>query len=290
MQSRAIEIIQNTYEKLERFKKADGSFSYNVSGAPSYSQGELVCFGANEGDVNGTVLANGTVSSLFTVLGISKPNYYSSEDSERFAQMLKDAKPVKKLSASDIFVDFESVEPSTGLPKFVSASAVSEGASYSIVTDDVYGKETQVISLNSTPGKNDSVSVNFPKKLEGVSCYTFSGDIAFTPDKDNKAATIAQLQFGSAYMLNLVYDKSSGTVKLYDASSTGAGNKTTDLGISVKAGEWFNLRIEYYVGDADSVRIHVYLNGTLSAVSNNYYGKKIDGEPLPAPATTISRL
>ena len=290
MRSRAIELITNTYSKLSAFKKADGSFSYNVSGAPAHSQGELVCFGANEGDVNGTALANGTISSLFSVMGVSRPACYNEKDAEIFAQLVRTREPIVKQSANDVLIDFESIEAETGLPKFVTASAASEGASYSIVTDTVFGKETEVFSLNSTKGKNDTLTVKFPSSLENISCYALSFDIAVTPGKENETTHLAQIKLGSAYMITLTYTRSTNTINVTDASSTGAGNITTNLGISVKPGEWFNLSVEYYVGDADLVCILIYLNGELAAISNNYYGSKVNGQPLPAPANTVTSV
>ncbi|MBQ2877052.1 MAG: hypothetical protein IJE25_08580 [Clostridia bacterium] len=288
MQSRALELIENTHKKLLTFKKADGSFSYSTTGAPSLSQGEPVCFGANEGDVNGTGLVHGTIRSLCACMGISLPAYYSSEDAEKFAELIYSQKPTEKLSVNDLTVDFEKIDPTTGLPKFVSVAAASEGASYALISDTVGGKESRVILLNAEKGKNDNISIKFPATLKEATCYAFSADVSMLPTERNGTTTIVQMRLGSAYMLAFVYDKASNTLRLTDSSSTGTGNKTTNLGVYVPAGEWFNIRVEYYVGDASSVCILVYLNGSLCAVSSNYYGSKIDGEPLPEPAKSVN--
>ena len=290
MQERSVELIENTHRKLALFKKADGSFSYNTWGAPAASQGSTVCFGANEGDVNGTALANGTIKSLCSCMGISRPAYYSSEDAEIFKELLRNREPVIKQSVNDLDIDFESVEPETGLPKFITASAISEGASYSLVSDSVYGKVSQVIVLNSTKGKNDSIALKFPCTLKDVSCYSYSADISLAPAADNSTSNLAQLKIGNAYMIAFVKSSSNGMIKLTDASSVGSGNKTSDLGISVKAGEWFNLRVDYFVGTADTVCILIYIDGELRAISDNYYGSKIDGKPLPAPASSVNTV
>jgi len=290
MRARATELIENTHKKLLNFKKADGSFSYNISGAPANSQGEPVCFGANEGDVNGSALVNGTIRSLFTCMGISLPAYYSTADAEKFAELLKSRTPAIKHSVNDLKIDFESADSDTGLPKFVTAAAVSEGASYAIVTDTVNGNLSRVIALYSTPGKNDIISFKFPTTLTDAKCYSFVADLSIAPTEGNGTSTLLQLKIGSAYMLAFVYQKSSGLIKITDASSTGAGNKTTDLGISVNPGEWFNLRVDYYVGDASTVRAVVYINGKPCATSSNYYGSKIDGEPLPEPAKNVNNI
>ena len=290
MRSRAVELISNTYEKLKKFKKADGSFSYNVSGAPALSQGEAVCFGANEGDVNGTALANGTVTGVFTALGVTRPDYYSKEDSEKFFNLVWSRQPIVKYKTNDLTVDFEQLEEGSDLPRFVTVSAESEGSGYSVGKDTVYGKSSSVLSLSSFKGKNDIISIKFPTNMKNATCYTSSYDIMITPKPTNSSAALVQIRFGKAYMLTLYYEKSGNRIRLTDASSTGAGNKTTNLGVYANAGEWFNLRVEYYVGDVDSVCILVYLNGNLCAVSDNYYGSKVDGQPMPTPATTCTGI
>jgi hypothetical protein len=223
-------------------------------------------------------------------MGISLPAYYSPADAEKFAELIYSRKPVEKLSVNDLTVDFEKIDPATGLPKFVSVATPSEGSSYSLINDSVYGKDSQVIVLDAKKGKNDNISIKFPSTLKDTSRYAVSADISLKPTETNSSSVLIQLRLGAAYMINFTYDKANGTIRLVDSSSTGSGNKTTDLGVSVKAGEWFNIRVEYYVGDADTVCILVYLNGTLSAVSSNYYGSKVDGAPLPEPARSVTNL
>ena len=47
---------------------------------------------------------------------------------------------------------------------------------------------------------------------------------------------------------------------------------------------WYSLRVEYYTGGADSVRIKVYINGDLICVSDNYFGKLPGNKPTPYSA------
>ena len=97
LQSRALELINNTRAKLIRFKKEDGSFSYGVSAAPAKSQGAPVCFGNNEGDVNGCGICRSTVANLFSALGLSMPKLYDAEDTAVFTSIIMNKQPIKKL-------------------------------------------------------------------------------------------------------------------------------------------------------------------------------------------------
>ncbi|MBO5010654.1 MAG: hypothetical protein J6D20_08165 [Clostridia bacterium] len=55
---------------------------------------------------------------------------------------------------------------------------------------------------------------------------------------------------------------------------------------TAKAGEWFNLRIEYYEGTADTVRIKTYVNNILVSVSDKYYHANTD-YVVPADNTEL---
>ena len=45
----------------------------------------------------------------------------------------------------------------------------------------------------------------------------------------------------------------------------------TDLGVRAEVGEWFRLRIEFFVIDEHTAKIKAYKNGTLVGTSTNYF-------------------
>ena len=77
----------------------------------------------------------------------------------------------------------------------------------------------------------------------------------------------------------------NGKLQLWETSSGNASKAIrNDLGVEFEQGEWFNLRVEYYLGDHDSVRIKVFVDDKLIAISNNYYdsdGVKLTGTGTP---------
>ncbi len=85
------EYIGITAEKLSRFKKDDGSFSYNEYGSSLTSQGMIVAKGGNEGDVNGTILAVGIPNSIVSLLSLKedKVPIYDFDDFELFLKSIK---------------------------------------------------------------------------------------------------------------------------------------------------------------------------------------------------------
>ena len=62
-------LIRATASKLEKFKKGDGGFSYQINNTITQSQGVTVSLGTAESDANATTIALQTRNFLFTVLG-----------------------------------------------------------------------------------------------------------------------------------------------------------------------------------------------------------------------------
>ena len=84
---------------------------------------------------------------------------------------------------------------------------------------------------------------------------------------------------GYAYMYNLKF--TDNTFWMVDCSSTSdSGNRFENkvtFPNKVAKGEWFTLRVEYYTGTKETVKMKTYINGTLVLTSSNYYGGLKDG-------------
>ena len=97
IRKRAPEMIAKTIEKLSKFRKPDGSFSYEQRRSAPTTQGVPVSLGAYEGDVNGTALAMNTMSgTVFEVLGISRVPLYGPHHLAELLDILKAQTPPKK--------------------------------------------------------------------------------------------------------------------------------------------------------------------------------------------------
>ena len=83
----------------------------------------------------------------------------------------------------------------------------------------------------------------------------------------------------SAYLM--LATQSGGKMVLSDMTTSSAQTAITEQVATLDFDTWYNLRIEYYTGDASTVRIKVYINGSLVSVSDNYYGKLPDVKPAP---------
>ena len=88
--ARLPEMIDATIAKLEKFRKADGSFSFKPSGSSHIMEGAPVAIAnMNEGDVNGTTVAiYYTINGLFNCLGVSDIPLLTYKDYRSFVGIL----------------------------------------------------------------------------------------------------------------------------------------------------------------------------------------------------------
>ena len=85
--------IRGSKEKIARFKKADGSFSYlPTMSSPTSQDMPVAIYGTNEGDINATGISiNGYTNRICDCLGLHdyKPPMFMECDFERYLEMLK---------------------------------------------------------------------------------------------------------------------------------------------------------------------------------------------------------
>ena len=273
----AAAIAETLYLKIATFRKDDGSFSYYVDHCSPTSQGCTVALKLNEGDVNAGSMAFHATSGFFKILGIAMPRMYTEYDAELFCELIENASPITKieLPPPEHTTYEDGILPSNTVP------GLKAGA-LSFIQDPREGGD-YVMELVSAPGNSDSVRVNVQGTTSKLpSCFVYEADLCIA--RNAADGTMVQINTNN-YMLNLRI--AGDEVTVLDCSLTSGEDRfTNDTGIRLKVGEWFTLRIEYYIGDADSVRIVTTVNGDQKYVSNNYYGRQptlVDqpGEPIP---------
>ncbi len=296
-QNDAAEAINNSRKKLSTFRRLDGSYSYTVAfdedgnelvGQNSSMGMKTAVPGSKEGDVNGCLIA--TVDSwgnICSALGIKRIPIYGAAEMYKFRKIIDDSQPVIKQGAGMDYmtVDFEEEElgdkPNVG----ITFGGRSEGFSATVEKDDE--KENNYLKFvttgtfkapNTTAG--DSIYVTCDSQSAAARSYVFEGDFCVTSANGENAY---QVFVGNCTILFIRV--SGGKVKLVEGSSDSAANSLNmDLGVSLDLGDWFRLKIVYYLGDHDTVRIKIYFDDLsdgedelqLLAVTDNYYDKNGD--------------
>lgn len=294
----AADAILLTREKISDFVRSDGSGSYYKDQSCPVSQGAPVAAkGPVEGDVNGTLIIVGQMSGLIAgALDVPKVPLFGEAERAIFRKTIAELGPVVKNNASLNAdpIDFENDE----IGEVSDSVAVSGNGSALVVKDPTGSGMGNVTHFISGSGSGDTVKINNTNNPTSASVYVFEGDFCVNR---SSAAYAVQLTLGSCYMLT--FKNVSGELQIWESSSAVGANSVEEyLNLSPALGEWFRLRIEYYVGDHDSVRIKVYADEDLSdgegmklyAVSDNYYdggGVKVyKGEGTPSESFTSTSI
>ena len=277
----APEAIRMSAEKTLPFKKPDGSFSYGIQYSSATSQGMPVAVpNSAEGDVNGTALnMTGLIDNIYNALEISSSDrvrLFGTVERRMFLDEIYKLGPVQKIieevGVNDYPVDFEDADLDQPHPD-VAAKLNSTGSTANVIKDPFESGHGQILKFVSNPGGGDYVYAK-NNGLKTNNCYIFDADIMV--DKSTMSTYFSQIYVGNCYMLSF-RKQSDQRLQIFE-STTGDGNTAIYNDIAfVNIGEWFNLRIEYYRGDKDTVRIKVYVNDELCVISNNYYGKTKQG-------------
>ena len=79
----------------------------------------------------------------------------------------------------------------------------------------------------------------------------------------------------------------SSGVEIFESTTSSGSTAYYNTVATVNTDEWFNVRVEYYVGDTETVRIKFYVNDALVSVSDYYYKRTkstTDTDPAPNDA------
>ena len=92
-------MIRKTADKVIRFRRDDGSYSYGPLGCCRTSQGAPVAApGSCEGDINGNCLATtGVVNNVCRAIGIPTIPFFCHGDGELFFEIIAASYPSKKI-------------------------------------------------------------------------------------------------------------------------------------------------------------------------------------------------
>lgn len=176
------------------------------------------------------------------------------------------------------------------IPVLAEPTLVTNGADARIVGSYVDGVFSKALAFDTSTGSGDKVCFLPAKTLSSANYFAFESDIKID---SSLATTLYQLAFvgedgAAAYMIN-VNLTAQGTVTLQETSHTTAGNKKQRILCqnSIEEGEWFRLKLEYYEGTRDTVRIKITVNGELLYISDNFYNSHDDAAK---PGQNISKV
>ena len=196
LRGRAEEMISAATNKIAGFRKDDGSFSYKIDGTLSHSQGALVSLGNNEGDMNATLLATGSITGLYDVLGLEDVRVYSADDYQTFINALLSSRPIEKNATEPPEpVSFDDLGDDE-LPYYLERDELINDDLK--IVDDPRGSG-RVIALTTAKGQGDYFHMRLGTvSTLAASCYVLETDISFAGITENSNAEPLQLYMRSA--------------------------------------------------------------------------------------------
>ena len=279
-----LELIEVTTSKVARFLRNDGSASYTIKGNCPTSQGAPVAVvGAVEGDVNGGNIAfTGVFTHMSNALEIDVRIFFASD----YAKFLHEIEGLSAVTKAPI--PEREPEEITFEDEDIGENDIAD------VIDQMNGGYIEITSDPSSDGEHgnvlkfvdeesgdiaNGVNIKMYGKEDTASCFVCRFDAYI--EGYGKNATIMRWTLTDAYRIQL--KESDGRLILVEDTS---GGISRELGITLELSRWYNIRIEYYVGDAEGVKIKIFIDDELRAISTNFYGKKKDGTAEPKNSTT----
>lgn len=305
LQAKAIEIapaaIKNTIRYTKIFRKPDGSFSYFSDHCSETSQGMTVALRCDEGDVNASLICTGgMMDHMGMALGVELPPIFGTRQLAEFLDIIADnGYSIKDTLPPDVILEFD--DESIGIESTTVSSASSSGGSCAIEYDpkDEKNKVLHFVSLAKS-GAWDAVTVPNNTVNINSNCIVFEGKFMFAKEGTDQGYLV-QFYIGtmgkpSPYFINFTIN--GNYVEVWEGSSDDYRYSFDRLLGKFPLDEWFKLRIEYYFGWEDimtgetpheTVRIKIYTNDELVAVSANYMDaamtKFIEGTGTPINET-----
>ena len=283
----SVEFIGQATKKISAFKKPDGSFGYSLGSNHISSDMTVSVKGTDEGDVNGTAIAIvGVIDYLYRTLQLSdyQVPVFTDNDRRIFFKTLGSLGPVIKNNDDTPIgepVRFDG-EDSGSISAEVEYTKNSSG--YAEVQSDPRGSG-KVLEIYSERDGGDAIAITATGASYGAGCFVLDFDFMIKQCDDYGL----QIALSPAYMIT--FSNYNGKIVLWETSSTNSSYaKKMELKRDVLPESWYNIRIEYYPEDHDNVRIKVFIDGELVAVTDNYFdslGFKFDnGTGTPATGYT----
>ena len=253
------EAILNSYKKYLPYRYDDGSFSDNVGSAAANLNGLPAGLGLAEGDTNATAIATAVVGQIYSSLGLSKYKVplYTESDWMRFCETIMDLGPVIKYSyVNDDIVEtfndsdagsFEYNESTTFTPNGVSSATI-----------ELDGSNRYLKFVKTAKNNSGIVSVKGTRAMS-ASANTATATVRMKVESSNN----------QRIRINLSHYNESSALQSFDLTVT--GDKiyfidTNKVYTGAKVGEWFELKLVYFEGDANnSFFIRLYVNDVLIA-------------------------
>lgn len=134
-----------------------------------------------------------------------------------------------------------------------------------------------LLCINKPINTPEHPRMNFPTTVKNAdaNATVFEADMLIEYISGNATVQVMLMKDSAISMCRTSFTVEAATKRLIFNSFNGFG-ETESAMTTAKAGEWFKVRIEYYEGNKDTVKIKTYVNDILVSVSDKYYHANTD--------------
>ena len=266
--------ITNSYNKQKNYLCSDGTFSNSASNSVANFPGGLPCgLGIKEGNVDAIGFGfSATMNSIYSVMGLSaaKVEYYREYHYLIFLEEILNVEPVtSKIGFTVNSKDFVNTWDNYSAEEYTRIASINvggEGNSAEVITEggNSFVKVTKIAGTTAT-----TIGQQYTYKEADATKLVFGARIRIVELTKN-----AQIQFsigGSSKSPFMALCKTGSTAE-------GASMNVNGYASNSKVGEWFTIRIEYWITERDAegnptgFKMETYIND--------------DGDDAPVYTTT----
>ncbi len=265
-------LIRLTMDKLFLFIRDDGSFSSTPNGSESTSYGIDVAVPlSKEGDINATLIAIKNIwRSIFSVLDIGDVPIFNTSDRMMFQKILLDMGVIVKneiiKSEPESYENYE-INSTADLKTVLTSSN-----SYQKIVADSEEHGNVLYLYSSADARTDEFYLKPQTTVKSATCYSYEADFRVLPEQSAGVFAYIYL-YRNMSLISL--ERIGNEIRLVERTDAwGDTGYYTDLGVRAQVGEWFNIRVEYYLGTRETVRIKIFFNGNCVAVTDNFVTKQ----------------
>lgn len=135
----------------------------------------------------------------------------------------------------------------------------------------------KVVCINKPINTPEHPRMNFAATVKNANANAaiFEADMMIEFTSGNPTVQIMLMKDSAISMCRTSFSIEPATKQLMFNNFNGLG-ESESVKTTAKAGEWFKVRIEYYEGTKDTVKIKTYVNNILVSVSDKYYHANTD--------------
>lgn len=278
-----VELIDITVEQYNKFRKADGGYSYGVNTSQYKALGVDIALGVPEGDMDSPGKVLSARNALYQLAGVEAEKPFTDEMYKKYIDTLVNAPKVEKKKPEPFSLNFEDGEVGS-VPSSVSVSGSDENNTANIQKDLSHSKiENKAFKIKSTSNGSTVAYFNFSQLNGNIRAkYKVMVDSAASGnfycrlgvvDSNNMALYLVAARSGQTFDL------------MYRTVDSGSGGGGTKIAGKLECDMWYDVMIEYEPAGVSDTIVKYYIDDELVLTTDEYFNNdELTREPVSSIA------